>query len=194
MSGAAASEHDQRRSPQPDERGDTLVRVMLETALGCIYVDVDTARAPATAANFLRYVDGGHYNGGRFHRTVRPDNQPDDAVKIEVIQAGVNPNRPGDYGPIPLERTSQTGLAHRDGTISMARREPDSATSDFFICLGDQPELDEGGARNPDGQGFAAFGRVVDGLDVARAIQRRPAEGQALTPPVAILRATRIGR
>src|SRR5919199_2104846 len=153
-----------------------------------------TAPGPATAANFLRYVDGGHYNGGRFHRVVTPENQPGDAVKIEVVQAGVNPNRPGDYGPIPLERTSQTGLAHRDGTISMARREPDSATSDFFICLGDQPELDEGGARNPDGQGFAAFGRVVDGLDVARAIQRRPAEGQALTPPVAILRATRIPR
>ncbi len=194
MSGTAASERDREQSSGPEERGDTLVRVMLETALGCIYVDVDTARAPATAANFLRYVDGGHYNGGRFHRTVRPDNQPEDAVKIEVIQAGVNPNRPGDYGPIPLERTGQTGLAHRDGTISMARREPDSATSDFFICLGDQPELDYGGARNPDGQGFAAFGRVVDGLDVARAIQGRPAEGQALKPPVAILRATRVGR
>ena len=194
MSGTAASERDRGQSSGPEERGDTLVRVMLETALGCIYVDVDTARAPATAANFLRYVDGGHYNGGRFHRTVRPDNQPEDAVKIEVIQAGVNPNRPGDYGPITLERTGQTGLAHGDGTISMARREPDSATSDFFICLGDQPELDYGGARNQDGQGFAAFGRVVDGLDVARAIQRRPAEGQALTPPVAILRATRIPR
>ncbi len=194
MESTAASGSDRQQGAAAGERGDTLVRVVLETGFGCIYVDVDTARAPTTAANFLRYVDGGHYNGGRFHRTVTPDNQPDDAVRIEVIQAGVNPNRPGDYGPIPLERTSQTGLAHRDGTISMARREPDSATSDFFICLGDQPELDYGGARNPDGQGFAAFGRVVDGMDVARTIQRRPAQGQALTPPVAILSARRVGR
>ena len=169
------------------------IPVVIETPLGEIAVAIEAAAAPITAANFLAYVDGGHYDGGRFHRTVTPDNQPGDAVKIGVIQAGVNPNRPGDYPPIALERTSETGLAHRDGTVSMARRAPDSATSDFFICLGDQPELDYGGRRNPDGQGFAAFGQVVDGMDVARAIQRAPAEGQALIPPVAILSARRVG-
>src|SRR3712207_6521969 len=76
----------EQASPAVGTGGDTLVRVLFETVLGCIEIDVDTARAPGTAANFLRYVDGGHYNGGRFHRTVTPDNQPGDAVKIEVIQ------------------------------------------------------------------------------------------------------------
>jgi peptidyl-prolyl cis-trans isomerase A (cyclophilin A) len=83
-------------------------------------------------------------------------------------------------------------LKHKDGTISMARDGPDTATSDFFICLGDQPELDFGGKRNPDGQGFAAFGRVVNGMDVVRKIQAAPAEGQALKPPVKVLKATRV--
>jgi peptidyl-prolyl cis-trans isomerase A (cyclophilin A) len=164
--------------------------VSLRTSLGDVEIEVDAARAPVSAANFLRYVDGGHYEGGRFHRTVRLDNQPGKSVLIEVVQAGVNPARP-DLEPIRLERTRDTGLRHRDGTVSMARALPDSATSDFFVCIGDQPELDFGGKRNPDGQGFAAFGRVVEGMDVVRRIQRAPADGQALTPPVPILSARR---
>ena len=166
--------------------------VVLRMSLGDIEIEVDEARAPATAANFLRYVDGGYYDDGRFHRTVRLDNQPGKAVLIEVVQAGVNPTpaRPG-FEPIRLERTRDTGLRHRDGTVSMARDKPDSATSDFFVCIGDQPELDFGGKRNPDGQGFAAFGRVVKGMDVVRRIQLAPADGQALTPPVPILSAER---
>jgi len=170
-----------------------LPRVVLETELGVIELEIDSIRAPATAANFLRYLDAGFYQGGRFHRTVTPANQPNSPVKIEVIQAGVNPARAGErYAPIPLERTSVTGLRHRDGTVSMARGGPDSATSDFFICLGDQPELDFGGRRNADGQGFAAFGRVVRGLDVVRTIQQRPDSAQRLTPPVPILAARRV--
>src|SRR5262249_46337598 len=154
----------------PTEGGEVTVRI--ETALGTIDVAVDPVHAPITAANFLRYVDGGFYDGGRWHRTVTMDNQPNDAVRIEVIQAGINPDRLDDrFDPIPLERTTLTGLAHRDGTISMARSTPDSAISDFFICIGDQPSLDFGGARNPDGQGFAAFGQVLRGMDVVRAIQ-----------------------
>ena len=165
-------------------------RVVLETALGEIEVAVDVARAPVTARNFLRYVEEGHYDGGRFHRTVTPENQPDKKVKIDVIQAGVAPAREkDDFAPIPLERTRDTGLAHVDGALSMARDTPDSATGDFFVCLGDQPSLDFGGARNPDGQGFAAFGRVVRGMDVVRKIWRSPAKGQALDPAVAIVRA-----
>ena len=113
-------------------------------------------------------------------------------VKIEVIQASANPakSRAG-FPPIKLERTRDTGLKHLDGTLSMARNGPDTATSDFFICIGDQPELDFGGKRNPDGQGFAAFGRVVKGMDVVRKIQRSPAEGQTLKPPVKILSVVR---
>jgi peptidyl-prolyl cis-trans isomerase A (cyclophilin A) len=168
-------------------------RVLIRTERGDIEVEVDTARAPATAANFLRYVDGGFYEGGRFHRTVRLSNQPGQPVKIEVIQAGVNPSREsGGFPPIALERTTVTGLLHKDGVVSMARDGPDTATSDFFICIGDQPSLDQGGRRNPDGQGFAAFGRVVKGMEVVRAIQASPADGQHLTPPIVIRSARRL--
>lgn len=165
------------------------VRVLVRTTLGEIEIEVDADRAPNTAANFLRYVDAGHYDGGRFHRTVTLANQPDNPIKIEVIQAGVNPDRAKDRFPaIALERTSRTGLRHLDGTVSMARNGPDTATSDFFVCINDQPSLDVGGARNADGQGFAAFGRVVRGMDVVRRIHRAPnADAQRLTPPIQIL-------
>jgi len=169
------------------------VTVRIETQMGEIDVEVDVARAPVTGANFLRYVDAGRYDDGRFHRTVRLDNQPGKTVLIEVVQAGVNPAQvDGDFPPIPLERTTATRLAHTDGTLSMARDGPDTATSDFFICIGDQPELDFGGRRNPDGQGFGAFGRVKAGMDVVRRIQAATADGQALTPPVVIRRARRL--
>ena len=177
------------------------VRVLVQTELGDIVLEVDQARAPATAANFLRYVDAGHYNGGTWHRTVKMDNQPESPVKIEVIQAGVNPEfAKSGFPPIALERTSVTGLSHQDGVISMARGTPDSATSGWFICINDQPSLDFGGARNPDGQGFAAFGRVIKGMDVVRKIQSAPSstnrttntEAQRLTPPIRIIKASRL--
>jgi peptidyl-prolyl cis-trans isomerase A (cyclophilin A) len=171
-----------------------VTRVRVETTLGVILLEVDAAHAPATAANFLKYVDAGHYNGGTFHRTVTMKNQPDSPVKIEVIQAGVNPDQAkAGFGAIALERTSVTGLKHLDGAISMARGMPDSATSGWFICINDQPELDFGGKRNPDGQGFAAFGRVVEGMDVVRKIQTSPNEtAQNLTPPITITKMTRV--
>lgn len=168
------------------------VRVRIETDAGAIVVELDAAKAPATAANFLRYVDGSFYDGGGFHRTVKPDNQPDNRVKIEVIQAGINRGQVGkEFAPIKLERTRDTKLAHKDGTISMARDGPDSATADFFICIGDQPELDFGGKRNPDGQGFAAFGKVIQGMDVVKKIQAAPARGQLLNPPIKISKVRR---
>lgn len=179
-----------------------LPRVVIDTERGEIEVEIDTRRAPVTAENFLRYVRDGFYEGGRFYRTVTPENQPNDKIRIEVIQGGVNPfkmagHSPGDYHaayePIALERTKDTGLKHVDGAISMARSTPDSATTEFFLCVGAQPELDFGGQRNPDGQGFAAFGRVVRGMDVVRAIQKAPREAQMLKPPVAI-RSIRVAR
>ena len=177
-------------------------RVVVQTELGDIVIEVDSAKAPGTAANFLKYVDAGHYNGGLFHRTVKMDNQPQSDVKIEVIQAGVNPDvAKKGFPAIPIERTSVTGILHKDGVVSMARGEPDSATSGWFICINDQPSLDFGGKRNPDGQGFAAFGRVVSGMDVVRKIQMAPsstdrktnAEAQRLTPPIKILKVARTG-
>jgi peptidyl-prolyl cis-trans isomerase A (cyclophilin A) len=172
-----------------------LPAVDIETPLGTITVQIDSDRAPITAANFLGYVDAGDYDGGRFYRTVTADNQPNDAIKIAVIQGGIADTYPREGVPtIPLERTSLTGLRHLDGTISMARMTPDSANSEFFICLGDQPELDFGGRRNPDGQGFAAFGRVIDGMDVVRAINESPCQEQALTPPIPIVSIRRSGQ
>ena len=169
--------------------------VLIETELGRIEVVMDMERAPATANNFLEYVREGHFTDGQFHRTVTLDNQPDNEILIEVIQASVNREfRERGFDPIALERTSVTGLKHLDGTISMARGGPDSATSSFFICVGDQPSLDFGGMRNADGQGFAAFGRVTHGMDVVRKIQQAPAEGQSLTPPVRILSMTVVGK
>jgi peptidyl-prolyl cis-trans isomerase A (cyclophilin A) len=169
------------------------VRVLLETSLGAIEIEVDAAHAPATVANFLRYVEAGRYDGGRFHRTVTLANQPQSPVKIEVVQAGVAAAKEKeDFPPVRLERTRDTGLLHKDGAVSMARAGPDTATSDFFICIGDQPSLDFGGQRNPDGQGFAAFGRVVKGMDVVRKIQTSPAREQGLTPPIPIVRAKRL--
>lgn len=179
----------------PSARGDgpaPPVRVVIQTAKGDIEVELDAAKAPGTVANFLRYVDAKFYDGGRFHRTVTPANQPDNKVRIEVIQAGPDPARAKDeFPPIKLERTRDTKLSHKDGTISMARDGPDTATADFFICVGDQPELDFGGKRNPDGQGFAAFGHVVKGMDVVKAIQKSPADGQTLNPPVTIVKVIR---
>jgi peptidyl-prolyl cis-trans isomerase A (cyclophilin A) len=162
--------------------------VRIATAAGDMVVVVDATHAPLTAANFMRYVDQHFYDGGAFHRTVTPDNQPTSSVKIEVIQAGIAAQRQGqEFAAIALERTAVTGLRHRAGTISMARDAADTASSDFFICVTDQPSLDFGGQRNPDGQGFAAFGRVVAGLDVVRRIQQSKADGQRLTPPVTII-------
>lgn len=169
-----------------------IVRVTMQTDLGNIELAVDSAHAPRTAANFLRYVDAGRYEGGRFHRTVTMSNQPSNDVKIEVVQWSGAPRGNREAFPaIELERTSVTGLKHLDGTISMARSGPNTATADVFICIGDQPSLDFGGARNPDGQGFAAFGRVISGMEVVRRIQGSPANGQTLTPAVRILNIVR---
>ena len=128
---------------------ETRPHVVLHTQLGEIEMELDAVHAPATTANFLRYVKGGFYTGGLFHRTVTMQNQPDSPVKIEVIQGGINLEKKKDGFPaIALERTNVTGIKHVDGAVSMARGGPDSATSDFFICIGDQPELDFGGKRN----------------------------------------------
>ncbi|MDX2268906.1 MAG: peptidylprolyl isomerase [Bryobacter sp.] len=174
------------------------VMLRFETEAGNFTVALNAAKAPATTRNFLRYVDAGLYDNGVFHRTVktkaagREDNQPQSPIKIDVVQGGKNPARPEGFPAIALERTSETGLRHEDGTLSMARSGPDTATSDFFFCLGNQPSLDFGGKRNPDGQGFAAFGKVVSGRAVLDKIQLAPAEGQRLVPPIRILKVMRI--
>jgi peptidyl-prolyl cis-trans isomerase A (cyclophilin A) len=189
IAGPAAQQPD----PSPSE-----VLVRIETALGAIDLAIDVKRAPISAANFLKYVDGGFYDGGTINRAVRADNTVRHDVKIEVIQFQIDSaRRRQQFAPIPLERTSVTGLKHVDGAVSMARSGPDTARASFFIVIGDQPELDYGGKRNPDGQGFAVVGRVVGGKDVVRAIHRSPtglagAYGtETLEPPIKVLKGYR---
>ena len=144
------------------------VQVVMSTSVGDIVFDIYPTAAPVTATNFLRYVDEARFDSAQFYRTVTMDNQPNNEIKIEVIQGGLGSARSMSLNPVAHETTRMTGLRHVDGTLSMARSEPGTASSEFFICIGDQPELDFGGQRNPDGQGFAAFGQVVRGIDVVQ--------------------------
>jgi peptidyl-prolyl cis-trans isomerase A (cyclophilin A) len=164
---------------------------VIKTSVGNITIELYAAKAPLTVANFLRYVDAHLYDNSSFFRAVTVNNQPDDSIKIEVIQGGnVAPKK--EFVAIPLETTKQTGLLHKDGTVSMARAAPVTATSSFFICINDQPSLNYGGKRNPDGQGFAAFGQVIRGMDVVKRIQQLyPAQGQYFKSEVRILSITR---
>lgn len=177
--------------------GASAQRVRLETEAGSILLELYADKAPVTVANFLRYVDEKRYDGSRFYRVVRMDNQATSPVKIEVIQGGWQDDTTQRFSPIVQETTQKTGLKHRDGTLSLARSHPNSGTSEFFICINDQPELDFGGKRNPDGQGFAAFGRVLEGMDVVRRIQQGKTGQsskalQLLATPVVIQTARRV--
>ncbi len=175
------------------------VAVKMETTLGTIELELYLDKAPVTVRNFLRYVNAGKYDNTSFYRVVRMDNQAQNNIKIEVIQGGRGmEDIGGNFPPIVHETTQKTGLKHKDGTISMARLAPGSASSEFFICIGDQPELDFGGQRNPDGFGFAAFGQVTKGMDIVRQIQSADTDmpppgsklkytsGQSLVEPVRI--------
>ncbi len=162
---------------------DSKPRVVFETELGTIVVELEPKKAPVTAGNFLALVKDGHMDGGAFYRVVTPEND-NGKPPISVIQGGLQ-DRFDRFDSIPLESTQQTGLLHRDGAISMARGGIDTASTEFFICVGDQPALDHGAMRNPDGQGFAVFGYVVDGMDVVRAIQAQDASALTDSPYLA---------
>lgn len=159
--------------------------IIIKTELGDINVEVYEKEAPATVVNFLKYVDSSAFVNSSFYRTVTLSNQPNNDIKIEVIQGGLY-DEDKMFTPIQHEPTVETGILHKDGVISMARNKPGSATSEFFICVGDQPELDYGGKRNPDGQGFAAFGKVISGMDVVLKIHVQPDSAQALSPQIEI--------
>lgn len=167
--------------------------VIMETPLGDIVIEIYTDKAPVTAANFLKYVDQERFKEAVFYRVVTPDNQPVNDVKIEVVQGGLfDDNHPNALPCIKHETTKDTGVKHLDGTISMARNEPGTASSEFFICIGNQPELDYGGKRNPDGQGFAAFGKVIKGMDIVRKIQMQSSQEQMLVKKIPITQMKRI--
>lgn len=167
----------------------TPVRTRVDTPLGPFVVEVNPAVAPITVANYLAHVDQHLLDQAWVYRLVTLANQaPDTPYKIEVVQWGMNQrdDAPPRLPAIAHETTRQTDLRHRDGTLSMARGAPGTATSEFFICIGDQPALDFGGLRNPDGLGFAAFGQVVRGMNVVRALHAKAGAQQWLKPPIAI--------
>ena len=168
-------------------------QIFIQTEFGDVKVEIYEEKAPITAPNFLGYIDQNLFEGASFYRTVTMDNQPNNDIKIEVIQGGLSfAETEKRFPAIEHETTDMTGILHKDGVISMARSKPGTASSEFFICIGDQPELDFGGKRNPDGQGFASFGKVVEGMDVVRKIQKQPADGQMLNPRIKIINIIRI--
>jgi peptidyl-prolyl cis-trans isomerase A (cyclophilin A) len=160
--------------------------LLIKTQFGDIRAELFADKAPLTVANFVHYFTEKKIRNPTFYRVVRtdPDNQPDKDVKIQVLQGGLTDVRDRDLPQLAHETTKDTGVLHKDGVLSMARNEPGTATHHFSICIGDQPELDFGGKRNPDGQGFAAFGKVIAGMDVVRRIHQQPVEGQNLRPRV----------
>ena len=174
------------------------VEIIMSTTEGDIVIELAMREAPLTATHFLSLVDGGHLDGAMFYRTVSPQND-NGTPPISVIQGGLG-DASEAFETVPHETTDKTGILHKDGTISMARGGPGTASTEFFICIGDQPALDFGGNRNTDQLGFAAFGRVIDGMDVVKAIHNSPSDtpvdddyfkGQILEDSVLIERVTR---
>jgi len=169
--------------------------IEIQTKLGDIEVELYPKQAPKTVAAFLKYVKAGYYKNSSFYRVLNNDNQPSNAPKAELIQGGLyrsNSKVHDTLTGIPHETTQQTKLLHQDGTISLARLQPGTATSEFFICIGNQPGFDYGGENNADKQGYAAFGKVVKGMDIVRKIYNQPENDQSFDPPVPIYNITEL--
>ncbi|KIC89589.1 peptidylprolyl isomerase [Flavihumibacter sp. ZG627] len=166
-----------------------VVECVIKTSEGSITVAVFPDKAPKSAAAFLAIVDKGLYKRSSFYRVLNDANQPSNAPKAELLQGGLwsrTKKRP-EVPRVEHETTQQTGLRHLAGTLSLAREQPGSASSEFFICIADQPGLDYGGENNPDGQGYAAFGKVIGGMDVMRKIYNKPENDQYFDPPILII-------
>ena len=161
--------------------------IIITTPLGEIKAELYSEDAPITVNNFLSYVNQDRYDEAHFYRVVHLKNQPENEIKIEVIQGGLGLEKhPMRLKSIKHETTNNTGIKHKNGTLSMARLDPGTASSEFFICINDQPELDYGGKRNPDGQGFAAFGKVIEGLEIVKIIQNKKSNNQILNDIIPI--------
>jgi len=168
--------------------------IKIETNFGDIEAELYQDKAPKSVAAFLSYVDAGLYKGGSFYRVLKEENQPSAAFKTELIQGGIwqtNYKKGISLAHVPHEPTNVTGILHTSGTLSLARTTPGSASSEFFICVGDQHAYDYGGRANPDGQGYAAFGRVVKGMDVVKSIHKQPEDGESFYPPIEIINIVR---
>lgn len=169
--------------------------IVIESKFGDIEVEVFPDKAPKSVAAFLSYVDSGFYKTCSFYRVLKEENQPSGAFKSELIQGGIwqtNYKKGLALHGIPHEPTNLTGILHKNGVISLARTTPGTASSEFFICIGDQPAYDHGGEANPDGQGFAAFGRVIKGMDIVRKIYQQPDYEESFDPPIVIFNIKRL--
>ncbi len=169
--------------------------VKIETQFGDIEVELYPDKAPKSVAAFLSYVDSGFYKSSSFYRVLKEENQPSASFKSELIQGGIwhtNYKKGISLTGIPHEPTNQTGILHKNGTISLARTAPGTASSEFFICIGDQPAYDFGGVANNDGLGYAAFGKVIKGMDIVRKIQQQPDYEESFDKPVEIFNIKRL--
>ena len=169
--------------------------VGIDTKFGEIEVELYPEQAPKTVAAFLSYIDSGYFDKAAFYRVLRADEQPTNAFKSELIQGGIwqtNYKLSAKIPGIAHESTQQTKILHKDGTLSLARQEPGTASTEFFICIGDQPGFDYGGANNPDGQGYAAFGKVVKGMNLVKSIYDAPETDGTLDPLVYIFKVKRL--
>jgi peptidyl-prolyl cis-trans isomerase A (cyclophilin A) len=170
-------------------------RIEIQTSIGKITVELYADKAPKSVAAILAYIDSGLYKDASFYRVLNMNNQPSDAPKAELIQGGLWNKKGVQRELLPgisHETTRQTGIRHSNGIISLARQEPGTANTEFFICIDDQPGFDYGGENNPDGQGYAAFGKVVRGMDIVRRIYNMPEEDQYFSPPVPIYNIVRL--
>jgi peptidyl-prolyl cis-trans isomerase A (cyclophilin A) len=169
--------------------------IAIRTRSGDIEIELYPKQAPKSVAAFLSYVDSGWYKNSSFYRVLNEENQPGGSDASELIQGGIwrtDHKRAVSMPGIPHEPTNQTHILHKDGVISLARTTPGTASTEFFICVGDQPGFDYGGENNPDGQGYAAFGKVIKGMDIVKDIYTSPEEDQSFDPPVTILEIVRL--
>lgn len=169
--------------------------IKIETNFGDITVELYPEKAPKTVAAFLSYIDSGYFKNGSFYRVLKAEDQPSNAFKSNLVQGGIwrsNNKLQASIAGIPHETTKQTGILHKDGTISLARTQPGTASTEFFIVIGDQPAYDYGGDANSDGQGFAAFGKVIEGMEIVKQIHEQPDNETNFTPPLLIKNIVRL--
>ena len=163
--------------------------IIIGTRQGEIEIELYPDQAPKSVAAFLTYIKRGYYKNASFYRVLNDDNQPSYAPKASLIQGGTYRSQPKLNDTLPgilHETTDQTKILHTDGTLSLARTAPGTATTEFFICIGDQPGFNYGGENNPDGQGYAAFGKVIKGMEIVKRIFNLPERDQYFTPPADI--------
>ena len=168
--------------------------IVINTQLGNIEVELFPDQAPKTVAAFLSYIDSGFYNKTSFYRVLKTEELPT-VNNTGIIQGGMWQTNPGKKITIPgieHETTKQSGLTHQSGSISLARTTPGTANTEFFICIGDQSPLDFGRRGTEDGQGFAAFGKVFEGMDIVRKIQAQKSHGDKFDAKIEINKITRL--